>query len=154
MDSTTTIRERWYEENLLRLQKERDLKERSKKRKVGYIKFDIEYDENLSKKDRQNKYLREKGAVAKDLVINFYSKGKNICNCCGESMKCFLSIDHIDGGGSKHRRDTKTRGGKKFYIWLVRNNYPDGYQVLCFNCNFGKSSGPCCPHKIVDNANK
>lgn len=67
------------------------------------------------------------------------------CVCCGESEIDFLNIDHIDGGGTQHR---KTIGaGVKFYRWLRNNQYPTGYQVLCANCNLGKHICHQCPHK-------
>jgi hypothetical protein len=42
-----------------------------------------------------------------------------------------LSVDHLDGKGSEHRKTEKI---KDFYWWLKRNNYPEGFQVLCMNC--------------------
>jgi len=68
------------------------------------------------------------------------------CKCCGESIEKFLSIDHIAGGGSKHRREIK-RTGTAFYKWLIQNNFPPGYQTLCHNCNMAKSFYGVCPHK-------
>ena len=68
------------------------------------------------------------------------------CACCGETNIGFLTIDHLDGGGSKHRRAVGR--GTNFYKWLIRNEFPDEYQVLCFNCNCGKQvNGDICPHK-------
>ena len=33
------------------------------------------------------------------------------------------------------------------YIWLKNNNFPEGFQVLCFNCNCGKARNKgICPH--------
>lgn len=52
-----------------------------------------------------------------------------------------LSIDHINGGGGKHRRllfGENKKGGRSFYRWLQDNKYPDGYQVLCMNCQWIK----------------
>ncbi len=69
------------------------------------------------------------------------------CVCCGETILAFLAIDHVNGGGSKHRQET---GGGGFYVWLKRNGYPDGFQVLCHNCNFGRQiNGGTCPHREV-----
>ena len=70
------------------------------------------------------------------------------CNCCGENILAFLTIDHIAGSGCKHRKEIGTQAGKSFYYWLRRNKFPDGYQVLCFNCNCGRSvNNGICPHK-------
>jgi len=38
-------------------------------------------------------------------------------------------------------------GSTKFYRWLVENDFPEGFQILCHNCNFAKSHNPGgCPH--------
>ena len=29
-----------------------------------------------------------------------------------------------------------------FYYWLIRNNFPEGYQILCANCNIFKRFHP------------
>jgi len=77
----------------------------------------------------------------KKLVFEHYGKK---CSCCGEKEMMFLTIDHINGGGEKHRKKI----GRKIYRWLVINNFPDGFKTLCFNCNWGKHiNGGICPHK-------
>jgi hypothetical protein len=45
--------------------------------------------------------------------------------------------------------ETGLRGGVRFYSWLRRNNYPEGYQVLCFNCNIAKGLYGVCPHQAA-----
>lgn len=74
------------------------------------------------------------------IVFNHYGYK---CACCGESEFYFLSIDHINGGGSQHRRDIKG----PLYLWLIRNNFPSGFQTLCYNCNLAKGHHGFCPHK-------
>lgn len=54
------------------------------------------------------------------------------CKLCKEKDLLVLCVDHIHGGGNKHR---KTIRGANFYYWLRKNNYPDDYQILCANCN-------------------
>jgi hypothetical protein len=85
-------------------------------------------------------------------VLGHYSGGKPTCACCGESNIWFLSMDHINGGGNKHRREMRAQGlrtgGTDFYYSLRRQGYPSGFQVLCFNCNFGRGHNRgICPHK-------
>ena len=78
-------------------------------------------------------------------VISHYSNLTNKCLCCGEPDIRFLTIDHINGNGNKHRRQNKIVDLAR---WLIRNNYPEGYQILCFNCNAGRSINKgICPHK-------
>ena len=69
----------------------------------------------------------------KEAVIGYYGEGK--CARCGIDNPVLLCIDHIEGGGRKERQENKTTGGSQFYQWLWNNNLPDGYQVLCWNCN-------------------
>jgi len=84
-------------------------------------------------------------------VIDYYGK---VCQCCSEKILAFLTIDHMNGGGNTHRREIGGHSGKKphanskLYGWLIRNNFPTGYQTLCFNCNTGKwMNGDTCPHQ-------
>lgn len=78
-------------------------------------------------------------------VINFYG-GK--CACCGESRFEFLALDHINGDGGKLRKNgIHPKTGKGLYAWIIRNNYPDIFQLLCHNCNFAKGAYGACPHE-------
>jgi hypothetical protein len=92
---------------------------------------------------------RSKG-VAKDNRINaliHYGEGTPICACCGDNRFEFLTLDHIHGGGNEHR--LQVTGSKKgsIYSWLKKNNYPPGFQVLCYNCNMGRAAhGGECPY--------
>ena len=91
-------------------------------------------------------YMAQYRKETKDVVFNAY--GGYICACCGETEKRFLTIDHIDGGGNKHRKETGMKSGNEFYIWLRLQGFPAGYQVYCYNCNLGKRhNNNVCPHK-------
>ncbi len=63
-------------------------------------------------------------------ILKHYSK-KVICAKCKCSTLRLLCLDHIDGGGTKHVHSIKGT----LYHWIKENNYPLGFQVLCFNCN-------------------
>lgn len=80
-------------------------------------------------------------------ILKVYSPDGPCCACCGESILEFLAIDHIDGKGSEHRRQLGVRGGYKFYKWIVDNNYPPGFRILCHNCNFTRGIYGYCPHE-------
>lgn len=82
-------------------------------------------------------------------VFRHYSKEIPECACCKETEMKFLAIDHINGGGGKERRETKSKGGQKTYRLLRKNKYPTGYQVLCHNCNMAKGFYGKCPHNAL-----
>lgn len=82
----------------------------------------------------------------KQIVIAHYSKNLNECNCCRENIFEFLTLDHIHGGGNAHRRELKLKAGVQFNNWLIKNNFPEGYQILCYNCNTAKAQYGICPH--------
>lgn len=73
------------------------------------------------------------------------------CTCCQETELGFLTIDHIDNGGNKHRTEIGVKSGASFYKWIIENDYPDFLRVLCFNCNCGRqANGGVCPHHRTD----
>lgn len=70
------------------------------------------------------------------------------CACCKETEKAFLTIDHINNDGAEHRKTlTSAGGGYAIYSWLVENDFPEGFQVLCWNCQWGKNKHGMCPHQ-------
>jgi len=73
------------------------------------------------------------------------------CQCCGEDELAFMTLDHVENNGAEHRRELKelgVKGSAAFYKWLKNNQWPKGYQVLCFNCNVGRHiNGGVCPHQ-------
>lgn len=62
--------------------------------------------------------------------------GGPVCSSCGVDDPEVLNIDHIEGGGRKHRQAENIEGGLAFYQWLKNNDYPEGFRVLCANCNW------------------
>jgi hypothetical protein len=91
--------------------------------------------------------IKKKDKFYKDSVFKAY--GGYMCVCCGETEPVFLCIDHTNNDGYKHRREifgSNRIGGSRMYKWLVKNNFPPGFQVLCCNCNTAKRFG-VCPHK-------
>ena len=97
---------------------------------VGDIKFFT---------DRQiyKQWWKEKSI---NMVIKAYG-GK--CSCCGNSDPRFLTLDHKNNDGNKHRKNVTDT-----YRWAIANNFPDTLQLLCYNCNMGKSIYGVCPHVL------
>lgn len=69
------------------------------------------------------------------------------CACCGEKELVFLTIDHVNGGGSAHRKAV----GNNIGNWLRKNGYPSGYRVLCHNCNWAFHKLGHCAHEHSGN---
>lgn len=100
--------------------------------------------ERYRRKSRGRKKRYNYSKILRMKALGYYSKGTFRCACCNESTLQFLTIDHVNGGGCKHRKEI----GSGIYYWLKRNKYPDGFQVLCMNCNWGKARNKdTCPHK-------
>jgi hypothetical protein len=76
-------------------------------------------------------------------VLTYYSQTEPpSCDCpggCGATED--LTLDHVNGGGGKHRKQIGG-SGVLFYRWLVRNGFPDDppLQVLCGKCNSSKGA--------------
>ena len=70
-----------------------------------------------------------------------------LCACCGETEPLFLCIDHKNNNGAAHRRELGSRSSAALYRYLIKNDFPEEFQTLCFNCNHGKKlNGGTCPH--------
>ncbi len=92
-------------------------------------------------------------------VLSHYSQGEPKCACCGENIIFFLSLDHINGKGNEHRRElNKSKNYKAtnnvVYRWIIENNFPVGFQVLCHNCNSSLGRYNYCPHDFLKIYNK
>jgi hypothetical protein len=79
-------------------------------------------------------------------VLSHYSGGGDPrCDCCDETRLEFLAIDHVHGGGNKHRAAIGTN--VRMHDWLLQQGLPDGYRVLCHNCNLSHGYYGYCPHQ-------
>jgi hypothetical protein len=85
-------------------------------------------------------------------VLIHYSGDPPSCACCGETEYAFLTLDHVNGDGAAHRRRERITsrgvvgGGTRLVAWIRRNNYPEGFRVLCANCNGALGFYGYCPH--------
>lgn len=99
--------------------------------------------EDYLKQKRVNTNRRRKEVLLEALKV--YGGEAPACYCCGETVVMLLSLDHIEGGGSKQRRET---GNTRTYEWAKRNNWPAIFRVACHSCNFGAHlNGGVCPHQ-------
>ena len=81
----------------------------------------------------------------KEKVFKNYSVDGKIECFCKENEIAFLTIDHINGCGKELRK--KQGLGAALYGWLIKNNFPKGFQILCYNCNNAKHKLGLCPHQ-------
>lgn len=65
------------------------------------------------------------------------------CACCHSTEN--LCVDHINGDGREHRAEVGCgEDPRGMCRWLIRNNFPPGFQVLCHPCNNSKGRGTTC----------
>lgn len=111
---------------------------RAKERKQQAIWTRNNLDRSRITKRKSGKRCRQK---IKNAVFDAYGRK---CVCCGESEQSFLTIDHKNGGGRQHRAECHHH----LYRWLFKNNFPNEFQTLCWNCNSGREiNGGICPHQ-------
>jgi len=82
-----------------------------------------------------------------------------ICRCCKEKLLEFLEFDHIiprkemtlDPNAIKWGYNPKWKG-EQLWNKVKEHNYPEGFQILCSNCNQSKKnsgSRNMCFHQLV-----
>ena len=150
-ERSLAIRREWYQKN-----RDRELERRKEyhenHREEMNEKSRKYYQKNKEEIKIKNKKYRDENSVwinhkkrivAKKVrlenkikIINHYSKGKNCCEKCRIKDIDVLTVDHLEGKGNQLRRGKH----KNLYAWIVRNDFPSGFQILCFNCNWKKGS--------------
>jgi hypothetical protein len=100
---------------------------------------------DCKKKDRdyQDQYILQ--------VVEHYGGS---CYCCGESMREFLEVDHVENNGAAHRTLIGNRKGANLSRYLVKKGFPKDIklQLLCANCNKAKEYHGVCPHEQLRNS--
>ena len=126
-------------------QKERRQRPENKEYMKKYHKIWDSKPKNKQKRRKYDKDLRLK-------ICSVYSKRHSnsdvpCCRCCGENTDIrFLAVDHIDGRKNLPK-EQKNLVGDHLISWLSQNNCPEGYQILCHNCNSAKGFYGECPHE-------
>ncbi len=80
-------------------------------------------------KDLVNNSNRTYKQRLRNKIIDAYG-GK--CSKCNFLDRRALQIDHINGGGTKERRELSNY---QIMLKITKENYPKTYQILCANCN-------------------
>jgi hypothetical protein len=111
-------------------------------------KYDLnsaQYVCKICRKQRdKNKYEKRKELIREQqrmydlsIKIKIIKAYGGECICCKENILEFLTIKSINN-------DNKSGG--KLYRWLIKNNFPEEYELLCYNCNNAKILFGYCPH--------
>ena len=98
-------------------------------------------------------------------ILQYYSMSLSnssvpCCYCCGENFHTdFLAIDHILGRKQMELEDKFVKlgyssklDGESLQRWIVEKNFPEGFQILCHNCNQAKGmnqNNNKCPHETA-----
>ena len=75
------------------------------------------------------------------------------CACCGlKDHIDFFALDHIAGRKEMDSEPELVKLGYSSKLlsgnlrrWIIENNYPKGFQILCHNCNTAKGLYGKCP---------
>ena len=100
--------------------------------------YDLNYYKKNKKKTQQ--YNKEYQWMLRQQSLFFYSNGEMKCQLCNNSDIDNLCIDHLNGDGKKHRQ--KVGWGVNVYRWLINNNFPSDFTILCKRCNRVKQDMP------------
>jgi hypothetical protein len=89
-----------------------------------------------ARKYRRKRHIKDRLSV----MLHYGGSPPHCANPFGQHVEPYtddraLSIDHIEGGGHRHKKLLRR---VDLYRWLVENNFPSGFQVLCMNCQFIK----------------
>ena len=138
-------------ENKIRKKELAQRPERKAQQRQWYLEYNTE--ERRENTNEKNKIKRLK--ILKKYSKNLSNSNIPCCRCCGlNNYTDFLAIDHITG-----RKDmdsdpeliqlgySSKLKGKKLHNWLIKHNFPKGFQILCHNCNLAKGFYGKCPHE-------
>ncbi len=79
-------------------------------------------------KDYVNERQKENNKILFEKVLDHYGHQCSIPECSNTEDLC---IDHING----ENVDYKYRYGSKLWRWIIKNNFPSGFRILCHYCN-------------------
>jgi hypothetical protein len=106
---------------------------------------------DLQKKREYNRTPRRKLGFqrnrqkVKDRVFEAYGGYHCSCPGCSEDNPTFMTLDHVNDDGAEQRKSLQSSSA--LFYWIIRNDFPPGFQVLCWNCNCGRAmNNRVCPH--------
>ena len=96
----------------------------------------------IARNERNKKYRAK-------LWDEFFAAYGQRCECCRETQRFFLTIEHI-GNDGKAARLQNIQSHQRL-LALKRLGWPSTVVVRCFNCNCGRErNGGICPHRMIE----
>lgn len=93
-------------------------------------------------KDQKAQQAKRRYHRLRNDILTYYG---DRCECCGETERSFLAIEHVHGGGGKRKV-----GGQMAEYVRIWNDKPADIRILCHNCNQGRESNDgICPHDLA-----
>lgn len=97
-----------------------------------------------ARKSWRDRSRQVRAVLRKEFIVAYGGK----CTCCDETEEAFLTMEHINGGGTKHRKAVG-HDSIKIVREIKRQGWPkDKYTLLCMNCNHARAIRGICPHQI------
>lgn len=103
------------------------------------------YDENPERARENSRRSQARGRARLRAELLAAYGGRCACPRCPETNQAFLTLEHVNRDGGKHRKQV----GSHSYADLRRRGFPqEGYTLLCWNCNAGSRFTGVCPHML------
>jgi hypothetical protein len=110
-----------------------------RKRKLATcINYRKTHREEINSRQKQRAH-----ALRLEILKRYSPELKCSCPGCKETFLEFLEVDHINGNGNSFPENIR----KRLYAWLKKNDFPEGFRVLCMNCNQSRGRYGYCPHE-------
>jgi hypothetical protein len=135
-----------------RIKKVQKIHAATPERRKYRLKFDARPDQIEKSKIRHAKHKLYRDNLRMNVLLGYSKRHSNsdiaCCNCCGQNSHTeFLAIDHILGKKQMDSIPELVKIGYSseledyfLYQWIIDNDFPDGLQILCHNCNQSKEN--------------
>lgn len=77
---------------------------------------------------------RRRAEAQLEALVHYSGFNPPKCVLCGYENILALQLDHINGDGALFRRQNEHATGKSLCLFLRKKGWPEGYRVLCANC--------------------
>jgi len=113
------------------------------------------YHERKNNEDYKQKRERERPERLKKLNKDAQKREERAhstlggkCWCCGETHDEFLRVDG-NWGIREHYKLTAIQYNRETNLiqWLIKNDFPDGFKLICRNCLHSYKYFGYCPHQ-------